>query len=504
MNTNAIPVSREIEGTHRRAAFHYIAVVGIIAIYGGQVCPFIESLSPAQLLSMLTLIMLWQYSIRYVSHILYITRFTSQLQAPKLFKLELALFFSSAIFLLIFNALVYNFPIESGIKILLGYAALGLFVAIDLALKHERNIVSTINKEDHHTIDHIDQHYFPLTAKLTLTSSICIVFIMAVVFLVVNKDLEWLVQAENTLSLTDARQAILSELAFIVAVFLSYLLLVIHSYGLNLKLFFHNENNTLINATQGNLEGRVPISSHDEFGIMAKHTNLMIKGLRDLTSELQVTRDATIMSLASLAETRDNETGAHLLRTQRYVRVLAEQLQNHERFHHYLDEKSIDLLFKSAPLHDIGKVGIPDKILLKPDKLSNEEFQIMKTHAALGAQALEVAEKQLTSNFFLKAAKEIAYSHHEKWDGSGYPLGLKGDDIPIAGRLMALADVYDALISKRVYKPAFSHEKAVSIIREGKGSHFDPDIVDAFDQVEQMFVEIAREFSDSEQPETVN
>lgn len=448
MNTNAIPLSRETTGTHQRALFHYIAVVGIIAIYGGQVCPFVESLSPSQLLSTLITITLGQYVIRYLSHTLYIKELTSHPQTTRLFALELMLFLSSALVLLMFNAVAYDFPIESGVKMLLGYAALGVFVAIDLTLKHERDLASSLT-QDHHVID-VDQHYFPLTTKLTVVASTCIVFIMAIVFLVVNKDLEWLIQAENTFPLSNARQAILFELAFIVAVFLSYLILVIHSYGLNLKLFFHNENSTLISVTQGNLNGQVPVSSHDEFGVMAKHTNLMIEGLRNLTSELQITRDATIMSLASLAETRDNETGAHLLRTQRYVRVLAEQLQNHKRFHHYLDERTIELLFKSAPLHDIGKVGIPDNILLKPGKLNEEEFNIMKTHAELGAKALEVAEKQLRSNSFLQAAKEIAYSHHEKWDGNGYPLSLKGDAIPIAGRLMALADVYDALISKRI------------------------------------------------------
>jgi putative two-component system response regulator len=159
----------------------------------------------------------------------------------------------------------------------------------------------------------------------------------------------------------------------------------------------------------------------------------------------------------------------------------------------------IDLLFKSAPLHDIGKVGIPDKILLKPGKLTPEEFEIMKTHTTLGRDAIEQAERQLgTPVEFLKVAKEIAYSHQEKWDGSGYPEGLAGDGIPVSARLMAVADVYDALISRRVYKPAFTHERAVELISEGRGKHFDPDITDAFMEIREEFRTIAKKFGDSD------
>ena len=158
------------------------------------------------------------------------------------------------------------------------------------------------------------------------------------------------------------------------------------------------------------------------------------------------------------------------------------------------------MLFKSAPLHDIGKVGIPDRILLKPGKLTPEEFEIIKTHTTLGRDAIEAAEKQLGIDVeFLKMAKDIAYYHQEKWDGSGYPTGARGDAIPVSARLMAVADVYDALISRRVYKDGMPHEKAVSIIVEGKGQHFDPDIVDAFVRVQDTFREIARRYADTDE-----
>ena len=215
--------------------------------------------------------------------------------------------------------------------------------------------------------------------------------------------------------------------------------------------------------------------------------------------ELAAIQDVTILAMASLAETRDNDTGNHIRRTQHYIKALAEHLKTHERFWFFLTEKNIDMLFKSAPLHDIGKVGIPDRILLKPGRFEPHEMEIMKTHCKLGRDAIQHAEDQLGLEVeFLKYAKEIAYGHQEKWDGSGYPEGLAGDAIPISARLMAVADVYDALISRRVYKEGMPHEKAVRIIVEGRGTHFDPDVVDAFVALADRFNDIARRFADSD------
>ena len=215
------------------------------------------------------------------------------------------------------------------------------------------------------------------------------------------------------------------------------------------------------------------------------------------TREVNAIQDVTILAMASLAETRDNETGNHILRTQHYVRLLAETLCEHARFRAELTPKTIDLLFKSAPLHDIGKVGVPDRILLKPGKLDADEFAQMKHHSILGKEAIVHAEEALGVEVeFLRLAKEIACYHHEKWDGTGYPYGLHGDEIPLSARLMALADVYDALISKRCYKAAMSHQEVVPIILAGRGNHFDPDITDAFARIHQQFHEIALRYND--------
>nr|WP_315231075.1 two-component system response regulator [uncultured Albidiferax sp.] len=217
------------------------------------------------------------------------------------------------------------------------------------------------------------------------------------------------------------------------------------------------------------------------------------------TRELAAIQDVTILAMASLAETRDNETGNHIRRTQHYVRILANALKEHPRFHTQLDNHVIDMLYKSAPLHDIGKVGIPDRILLKPGRFEPHEFEIMKTHTTLGRDAIQHAEDALGMPVeFLSYAKEIAYGHQEKWDGSGYPQGLAGEAIPLSARIMAVADVYDALISRRVYKEGMPHDKAVDIMRAGRGSHFDPDILDSFLALLPEFQRIAQQFADSD------
>jgi putative two-component system response regulator len=230
---------------------------------------------------------------------------------------------------------------------------------------------------------------------------------------------------------------------------------------------------------------------------LENQNELLEQRVTERTEEIIRTKDVAIFCMATLAETRDNETGKHILRTQNYIKLLAEHLKNHPRFSSYLQAAdTIEMLCKTSPLHDIGKVGVPDRILLKPGKLDAVEWIEMKKHAQYGHDALLRAEQELGSTDFLQLAREIAYTHHEHWDGSGYPQGLKADDIPISGRLMAIADVYDALINKRVYKEAFSHEKAVEIVKHSAGTHLDPDIVEAFLQLQDSFQKIAKRYSD--------
>ena len=241
--------------------------------------------------------------------------------------------------------------------------------------------------------------------------------------------------------------------------------------------------------------------------LVAERTAEISEQARRLVSSKQeviAAQAATITAFCALAEARDNETGNHIRRTQHYVYILAEALRDHPRFRDQLSDEIIQLLFKSAPLHDVGKVATPDAILLKPGKLTPDEWVLMKQHCEYGRNAILQAEKALggvTDASFLQYASEIAYGHHERWDGSGYPQGLVGDAIPLSARLMAIADVYDALISRRVYKQPIPHQEAIQMMLAERGRHFDPDIVDALEKVADRFAEIAQNFRDEPEDE---
>ncbi len=209
-------------------------------------------------------------------------------------------------------------------------------------------------------------------------------------------------------------------------------------------------------------------------------------------------RDVIIFSLAKLAESRDPETGAHLERIREYCRVLAQRLAQHDSFADQIDADYVETIYLTSPLHDIGKVGIPDHVLLKPGKLTDEEFEVMKRHAELGGATLDAAAKKHPNHNYLLMARDIAMTHHEKYDGSGYPNGLSGEAIPLCGRIVAVADAYDAITSKRVYKAAIAHDEAVRLIDKDRGRHFDPSIVDTFLSCVDEFDRIRQDFVDEE------
>lgn len=225
------------------------------------------------------------------------------------------------------------------------------------------------------------------------------------------------------------------------------------------------------------------------------------QALLESERKLQQARAATILGLAKLAEYRDEGTGTHLERIREYARLIAEELGRLPAYRQVIDQRYIEDIYQSAILHDIGKVGIPDAVLLKPGQLTREEFEIIKRHTVLGGEAITSIQSQIDGRTFLNLGREIAFNHHEKWDGSGYPVGLKAGDIPLAARIVAVADVYDALTSKRFYKEAFPHAKACRIIRDLKGSHFDPDVVEAFLALEDQFNRVREEKLRQERPE---
>ena len=238
----------------------------------------------------------------------------------------------------------------------------------------------------------------------------------------------------------------------------------------------------------GTLQDITPLKRAEE--ALERYSKHLEEMVADKVHEISEAQIATIFALVKLAESRDDETGAHIERTASFCRLLAEKARALPAYSAYITDEYVATIFRASPLHDIGKVGISDLILLKPGKLTPEEFAIMKTHVEIGYQTLKNIDKRYQNNAFIQMGLDITRYHHEKWDGSGYLFELKGEAIPLSARMMALADVYDALRSKRVYKPAFPHEKAMEIILEGRGKHFDPALVDLFAASHQEFEEM--------------
>ncbi|HEC19680.1 MAG TPA: response regulator [Gammaproteobacteria bacterium] len=221
--------------------------------------------------------------------------------------------------------------------------------------------------------------------------------------------------------------------------------------------------------------------------------------VRAKIKEISESQLAAIFAMSKLAESRDPETGEHLERMREYCKLLSEQLSRMPKYRHIIDRAFVGNIYAASPLHDIGKVGIDDSVLLKPGALTDEEWVLMKQHPIIGAETLREVDRQHPGNDFIHTGIDIAEGHHEKWDGSGYPYGLAGEKIPLVARILALGDVYDALTSKRCYKDAFSHEKSRSIIEEGRGKHFDPDVVLAFFEAEEEFKRVRQEYKDPDQ-----
>ena len=461
----------------------YAIAAAIFMTYGIQVCPFLDSLERQLLASIIIGLFVCMYLVRRIT---VKAIFTSPI---KQFKLDMTIFLGGGIVLALGNYIAYDFPLVAGFRVVIGLSLLGFFISLQLLLQNEQRMITQTSASSNEPYSSVAKRIQTFIFGLLASA-------VVVMILVIYKDLEWLKEIGTQHSLEQAALWILYEFLFVATVFAGYSFFITRCFSQNIALYFQHQNSTLAKLKKGEREVKVPVTASNEFGTMAEYTNHMIDSLSSTEATLKDTRDAAILAIASLAETRDNETGAHILRTQEYVYALGLYLQENPRFRDELSPENLDLIYKSAPLHDIGKVGIPDSILLKPGKLTTEEFEVMKAHPVIGRRALEKAEEQVGELPFLAYAKEISEGHHEKWDGSGYPAGLKGDDIPISARLMALADVYDALITKRVYKPAFSHETSRNIIVEGKGKHFDPDIVDAFVAIEHRFLEIAERFRD--------
>ncbi len=470
--------------TNKITILHYLVGMILLAIYGAKVCPFLDSLSILQLIVPIIIFFSLALAVR-----LKLQKNIDELPLEKQIKaqffLEFKIFMITGLILSISNILMYQFPLESSLKVIFGTLMLGIFIGIDQALIRERMTIKAYVEQKINL--NVSDAFLSIPGKFITMSIVMVGSIATVLLMAMKKDLDWFHEEGIHLDFFKAQMSILGEISFIILIIFGYSLRIILMFGSNLRILLKHQNEALKMVAKGDLETQVPVVTHDEFGLMAEGTNAMIHDLKLQREKVKQTRDTIIQGMATLAETRDNETGAHIIRTQNYVKVLAKELQKQEQFNEYLTDENIEIIYKSAPLHDIGKVGIPDEILLKPGKLTDEEFHIMKKHASIGAHAIENTKGEMLDDSFLNFAQEIAHYHHEKWDGSGYPKGLKGDEIPLSARLMAVADVYDALISKRVYKDGFTHEKAKEIIIEGRAKHFDPIVVDAFIVTEEQF-----------------
>jgi response regulator RpfG family c-di-GMP phosphodiesterase len=490
-----------------KTLFFYLLAGFLFGTYGGRICPMLETLTPSEVITHVGITFVIMLILRHL-----ISRSLKVLKLSGLARLDTVLFFMTSIPLASFYSLSYEFPLDSNLKVVFGMTIFGFLTGFILEL-HSK--IHSIKQLSHHQLSHhqLTHHQTPqgllvgqrqsMVKQVIGLFSLLLVILTMTLTMVAVKDVYWL--EHNPAHILDGtgKISVIKEFIYVSGVLISYSIYIMILWSQLMKQILTNQECALEQVTSGDIQQRLPVYSNDELGSMATMTNTMIDALQETQNEVAVTRDAAIVSLSALAESRDNETGAHILRTQSYVKELALTLAKKPKHAVLLTPAYIDLLHKSAPLHDIGKVGVPDRVLLKPAKLTDEEFDIMKTHPAIGAEALSIAENQLGSSSFLRIAKEIALTHHEKWNGHGYPNGLAQEDIPLSGRLMALADVYDALISKRIYKPAFSHEKAKAIILEGKGQHFDPEVVDAFLEVEDRFISIAKKYQDAGQTDGI-
>ncbi|OED35015.1 hypothetical protein AB833_31665 [Chromatiales bacterium (ex Bugula neritina AB1)] len=469
---------------------HYTVAAGLLALYGSSVCPFIDSLSRLQIVTPIAAFFALGLCLRYWCRQRFTGNNMTTTRPRHSLYIECGVLAFVGVCIAGYNYAALNFPLESGLKVLIGVMALAAFIGMDVML-HEELLVGKHLKEQRIDIAFASYRSSFSQRSLTLTL-LCVLVVAVVLVLLVYKQLFYLASQNSIADVTQLSTAVLFESIFVVAAVSGYLLKVLNSTSRLMKFYLGNQQDTLHAVSNGKYNSAVPVVSNDEFGEIAHHTNLMIRTIEARNAELHRTQDATILSLAALAETRDNETGAHIRRTQQYVKLLAEHLATQPEFRDQLPPDAVELIYKSTPLHDIGKVGIPDNILLKPGKLTDDEYTVMKTHTLLGMQALDAVEEELGTSHFLRYAKDVVATHHERWDGAGYPAGLAGENIPLCGRLMAVADVYDALISKRVYKPALSHAEAREIIIDGSGSHFDPAVVEAFIACETQFAEFAQ------------
>ena len=469
-------------------AVHYAVAAILLVIYGMAVCPIMTSIDPRFVAFTFVIGFALAFAFRWL-----VWPRIAQMGIPesvngRLFRADIALIAITGALICGYYDLTYHIPWHSSAKIIFGFAAIGFFIAVDLALWREGRLRDTLFQKGASL--RLQKRFLPFREKFAVLAGASFLIAGIITLLVVLKDIQWL--GHNLDQIETAKRAIIFEILFVSAVMAGYVIRIIRGFADRIGQTLNDSNAVLARVRDGDLTAALPVATLDEFGHSAELTNHMITRLANRTLELERMQEATLAVFMRIASLHDDETGGHIARTQNYVDLLTKRLMTTEKYANRRAARDRDLIRRAAPLHDIGKVGIPEAILRKPGRLTDDEYAVMQRHTMIGDDALGAAGKNAGCLEFIETARAIAVAHHEKWDGSGYPNGLKGEAIPLSARIMALADVYDALRSTRPYKPSFSHEKARGIILEGRGTHFDPDIVDAFLKEEECFIAIAQ------------
>ncbi|MDP2803031.1 MAG: HD domain-containing protein [Phreatobacter sp.] len=480
-------------GAARLSAGHHCLAAVFITLYGYHVCSIISALDLITWAVTLVPVLLMQWTMRWLA--VSVAPSTRSASSPNwAFSLELLAFALGGILIGVINTKVHGVPVTNGVKVALSFLALGLFAALDQAILGTRERLKQGGLSE------------PVeTVRLSLATQLAWLLgsMIALVVAIAGALMLRLLDEPGP----DTGQTLAIELAVLFASFSAYSAYVLSRAHQVFSLALAEQLSALGGMTSGGASRRARIAMRDEIGMISTRVNWMLDALQTAEQQRIIAHAAMLRGLIGLAGTRDNETGQHLARTQKYVETIAAELAKQPHYLAVLTPEVIKLCVAAAPLHDIGKVAIPDAILLKSGKLTHEEFAMMQTHVGEGVRVIDAIIAEAGESPFLLTAREMVGGHHEKFDGSGYPLGLKAESIPLSARLMAVADVYDALRTQRVYKPAVDRNTARQIIIDGAGKHFDPDIVSAFLVVEPVIARLSETMADAAQiraPEKAN
>lgn len=473
-----------------RSAAHHLVFSVFVTIYGYSVCNFINGLQVALWAATLVPVGVAQWLLRNI--VAGRIALTAPASRPRLaFFSELGVFVLGGAVIGIVNTVLHGFPAGSGMKAMLGFVTIGIFAGVDQAFVQTR-----IRFEQGGMVASRDMVRSPFSIRLGLSIGVVVALVLGIASLLVLRGIE-----DGAFSDISGFRRLAIEFAFVFGVIVCYVANVARGAEKLFAKAISEQVQTLSDARDGKARRRATVGTQDEIGFVSGEINHLLDELDRAYEATTRTNDAIMKALIGLAGARDNETGGHLQRTQGYVGLLCEQLSLDPDLAPTLTPQAISDIIGAAPLHDIGKVAVPDRVLLKPGRLTPDEYDMMKTHVAHGLAVIDKVIADVGITPYLAAARDVIAGHHEHWNGAGYPFGKKGTDIPLAGRVMALADVYDALRSARVYKPAISHAEARQILIDCAGTQFDPMVVAAFLVVEPQFERIASNFAKVEQAE---